>query len=276
MRKLLLFIMLAGFCSSAFAQEKETYALIETSLGNMKVKLYNDTPIHRDNFVKFAKEGFYDGTIFYRVIKGFMIQAGTPTQRSWEERSKVIDAEIKNEHYHKRGALAAPRQPDAVNAYKESDISQFYLVQGRKYDPAEIDVLEKSINVPIKNAIQRKYLTKEKKELLDTLRAQKRVSEFREEADKIKQNIDFEWANNTEKLYMPQTKRDDYINLGGSIHLDGQYTVFGEIVEGIEVLDKICDVQTNAWDRPEEDVKIKVTILEDGMMPATTTGEVAQ
>lgn len=113
-------------------------ALIETNLGNMKIKLYNDTPIHRDNFIRLAKAGHYDGTLFYRVIKNFMIQGGSSDSRNAIAgqfigfgKPMTIEAEIKPEHYHKKGALAAPRQPDRENFFKESDISQFYIVQGK-------------------------------------------------------------------------------------------------------------------------------------------------
>lgn len=132
--------------------------LIETNLGNMKVKLYNDTPKHRDNFIRLAREGHYDGTLFYRVIKDFVIQGGSSDSRGAIAGQSIgfgkpmtIDAEIKEEHYHKKGALAAPRQPNRENFYKESDISQFYIVQGRKYTEKELEMIEKSVNIPIKS-----------------------------------------------------------------------------------------------------------------------------
>jgi len=258
------FLMVAGW-----AQEKETFALIETNLGTMKVKLYNDTPIHRDNFIRLAKAGHYDGTLFYRVIKNFIIQGGSSDSRGARPGQFIgfgepmtLDAEIKQHHYHKKGALAAPRQPDRVNFLKESDISQFYIVQGKKYTDEELDIIEKSVNVPIKKAIQRKYYTPEKKVLLDSLRKQKKVAEFREIAGKIKQNIAFEWNANTDKVYMPEEKRDAYKTLGGVHHLDKEYTVFGEVVEGLEVIDKIASLQTDKNDRPFKDVTIKVRILD--------------
>ena len=191
------------------AQEKEVMALIETNLGNMKIKLYNDTPIHRDNFIRLAKAGHYDGTLFYRVIKNFMIQGGSSDSRNAIAgqfigfgKPMTIEAEIKPEHYHKKGALAAPRQPDRENFFKESDISQFYIVQGKKYTEQELEIIEKSVNVPIKNAINRKYYTPEKKVILDSLRKLKKVEEFREIAGKIKKDIAFEWNANADKIYI--------------------------------------------------------------------------
>ena len=145
----------------------------------MIVILYNDTPNDRDNFVRLAKAGHYDGSLFYRVIKNFVIPGGSTDRQKAIKGAAigygkpiVIDAEIKPEHYHKKGALAAPRQPDRVNFFKESDISQFYIVKGRKYDPKDLDIIEKQVNVQIKRAIQRKYYTTEKKAIRDTLRKQ--------------------------------------------------------------------------------------------------------
>ena len=251
------------------AQEKETFALIETNLGTMKVKLYNDTPIHRDNFIRLAKSGHYNGTLFYRVIKDFIIQGGSSDSRGARPGQFIgfgeaitLDAEMKQHHYHKKGALAAPRQPDRVNFLKESDISQFYIVHGKQYTDEELDIIEKSVNIPIKNAIQRKYYTPKKKVLLDSLRKQKKTAEFREIAGKIKQDIAFEWNANTDKVYMPKDKREAYTTQGGVHHLDKEYTVFGEVVEGLEVIDKIAALQTDKNDRPLKDVTIKVKILD--------------
>ena len=251
------------------AQEKETRAIIETNMGNMIVKLYNDTPKHRDNFIRLAKAGQYDGTLFYRVIKDFVVQGGSSDSRNALKgqvigfgKGVIIESEIKPEHYHKKGALAAPRQPDRVNFFKESDISQFYIVDGKKYKPEEIDIIEKQVNVPIRKAIERKYYTPEKKAILDTLRKQKKVNEFREIANKIKQDIAFEWNANTNKIYMPEDKKEAYTTLGGVHHLDKEYTVFGEVVEGLDVIDKIAALETDGNDRPLKDVTIKVRIID--------------
>lgn len=268
MRKVISFMCALCVTIGGFAQEKEVKAIIETNLGNMVVKLYNDTPKHRDNFIRLARAGHYDGTLFYRVIKNFVVQAGSSDSRKAIKgqaigygKPIVIDAEIRPEHYHKKGALAAPRQPDRVNFFKESDISQFYIVQGRKYDPKELELLEKQINVPIRKAIQRKYYTPDKKVILDSLRKLNKVKEFREIANKIKQDIAFEWNANNDKIYMSDEKREAYTQQGGVHHLDKEYTVFGEVVEGFEVIDKIAALPTDKNDRPLTDVRIKVRIL---------------
>lgn len=269
MRKSVVYLFFILITATGFAQEKESKAIIETSLGNITVKLYNDTPNHRDNFVRLARTGHYDGTLFYRIVKNFVIQAGSSDSRNAIKGQVIgygkpitIDAEIKPEHYHKKGALAAPRQPDRVNFFKESDISQFYIVQGRKYDPKELNILEKQVNIPIKKAIQKRYYTPEKKAILDTLRKQKKVAEFREIAEKIKQDIAFDWNANTDKIYMPEEKKQDYIHLGGVHHLDKEYTVFGEVVEGMDVIDKIAALPVDVSDRPLKDIKIKVRMLD--------------
>lgn len=253
---------------SGFTQEKEITAVIETNIGNITVKLYNDTPKHRDNFIRLAKAGQYDGTLFYRTIKDFVIQAGSSDSKKAIKgqaigygKPIVIDAEIKPEHYHKKGALAAPRQPDRVNFFKESDISQFYIVQGRLYPVKELEIIENQINVPIKRAIQNKYYTPEKKVILDSLRKQKKVAEFREIANKIKQEIAFEWNANPDKIFMSDDKKTAYSTLGGIHHLDKEYTVFGEVVEGLDIIDKIAAIPTDKNDRPITDIRIKVKIL---------------
>lgn len=253
-----------------FAQEKETLAEIETSLGTMIVKLYNDTPRHRDNFIRLAKEGHYDGTLFYRVIKEFMIQGGSSDSRNARPgqvlgygKEVTIPAEFRPGHYHKKGALAAPRQPDNMNMDKDSDISQFYIVQGKKYTATELENYIKSINVPIKRKIQEKYYYP-KKPLLDSLRAAHNVPEFKKVAGKVKEQINAEWKANTEKIEMSEQMRRDYVNYGGCPHLDGEYTVFGEVIAGFEVIDKIASLPTDKHDRPLTDVRItKVTILDE-------------
>ena len=266
----LLSLTLTLLPSISKSQEKEPVVLIETNMGNLKAKLYNDTPLHRDNFIRLAKSGHYNGTLFYRVVKNFVVQGGSSDSRKTIAGQAIgygkgvtIDAEIKPHHYHKKGALAAPRHPDRVNVFKESDIAQFYFVVGKKYTPEELDKIEKSINNPIKKAIQKKYYTPEKKAILDTLRAQKKVPEFRAIAEKIKSDINFEWENNTDKLYMDDEKRKAYTTIGGVHHLDKEYTVFGELIEGFEVLDKIAALPTDRQDRPFKDVRIiSVKIIE--------------
>lgn len=256
-------VMLAAlFAPPLAAQEQERMVVVETSAGSMKFKLYNDTPGHRDNFIRLAREGQYDGTLFYRVVKEFMIQGGSSDSRNARPGQELgygqeinIPAEIRPAHYHKKGALAAPRQPDNLNPEKKSDISQFYIVAGKKYTEEEIDNYVNAINKPIKRAIQEKYYYP-KKALLDSLRAARAVAEFRKVAGVVKKQINDEWEANTEKITMTARQRQDYITKGGTPHLDNEYTVFGEMVEGFDVLDRIADMPTDKNNRPLQDVKI--------------------
>jgi cyclophilin family peptidyl-prolyl cis-trans isomerase len=184
--------------------------LIKTSMGDIKVKLYNDTPQHRDNFLSLVNSGWYNSSIFHRVINGFMIQGGgqfNATDGSYkEDPGKTIPAEIKDNHYHFKGALAAARTPDNVNPAKASSGCQFYIVQGKKMTDAELDVMQQRMG---------HNFTKE--------------------------------------------QRERYIKDGGTPHLDANYTVFGEVYEGLDVLDKIAVVKTAGANKPVENVTFSIT-----------------
>lgn len=261
----------------------ETKILIETNYGNIYAKLYNDTPIHKSNFIRLANAGRYDGTLFFRVVKNFVIQGASSDSKNPKPGMALgygdgitIDAEMKPHHYHKRGALCAPRQPDRANFFKESDISQFYIVVGRVYDEKEIENMEKSVNVPLKNRITAKYMDKQTKETLARLKREKaeaeaagntalakeKVAEFRAIANKVKKDIAFEYESSPERLVISPEKRKDYTTIGGLMHLDGEYTVFGEVTSGMDVVEKIAALPTDPDDRPLTDVKIiEVKIL---------------
>ncbi|MBO4614670.1 MAG: peptidylprolyl isomerase [Bacteroidales bacterium] len=212
--------LIALMLTSAMAFSQSTKVLIETTKGNITVVLYDDTPLHRDNFVKLAESGFYEGLLFHRVIKNFMIQGGDPMSKDAAPNARLgngdpgytIPAEIVYpKHFHKKGALAAARTGDNVNPERRSSGSQFYIVQGQPYTDMKLDQYEK--------ALGRTFTTKE---------------------------------------------RDAYATIGGTPHLDNQYTVFGEVVEGLGVVDKIAAVETGVADRPVEDVKIiKMTVLKE-------------
>jgi cyclophilin family peptidyl-prolyl cis-trans isomerase len=195
----ILLIILLSFFSMEIDAQKQTNVLIQTSMGDIKLALYNDTPLHRDNFIKLANEGFYSGSVFHRVIKGFMIQGGgAPAGKA--ETNYLIPAEILPNHFHKKGSLAAAR---TNNPKKESSGSQFYIVQGQVYSDSILSQFEA-----------------------------RRGVKFTED------------------------QRKAYTTVGGTPHLDGEYTVYGEVVEGIEVVDKIAAVKTQPGDRPVEEVKI--------------------
>ena len=241
---LLLTIIISMSCESR--SHKETVVLMETSLGNIKVKLYDDTPAHRDNFIKLVEEGYYDGTLFHRVINEFMIQGGDGTSKNAPvgkmlgtgDPGYTIPAEfVYPKYFHKRGALAAARQGDQVNPEKASSGSQFYIVTGKVFNPGQIDQLERQMQ-EIMN-MRRNRDMQGLQALQDTLIAQTH--------EQIKKEG---------KRTLTQAQREAYTTVGGTPHLDGEYTVFGEVVDGMEVVDKIQQVETGSADRPKTDVKI--------------------
>lgn len=239
---------------------------IKTSLGDIKVKLYDDTPIHRDNFLKLVKEGYYDGVLFHRVIKDFMIQTGDPNSKTADsttmlgagDPSYTLEAEIDYpKHYHKYGALAAARTGDAVNPERRSSGSQFYIVTGEKQSPRTLDMMTERAN----NERKQKYFNTLSKQHMDEIRALQTAGD-REGLESLRQRLAAETENTVKDEPMPQEIRDTYINKGGTPHLDGQYTVFGEVIDGMDVVEKIQNVETGRADRPKEDVRvIKMTIV---------------
>ena len=199
-------------------QGKQTMILISTNHGDMKAVLYNETPQHRDNFIKLAKEGYFNGTLFHRVINEFMIQGGDPDSKTAKKGQQLgqggptytIPAEFNQALIHKKGALAAARMRDQMNPQKASSGSQFYITQGKVYSEAELNNFE--------------------------MRMGKKFNDL---------------------------QKKTYTSLGGVPFLDYDYTVFGEVVEGLEVIDKIAKVQKDRFDRPFEDIKMTISIIEE-------------
>ena len=242
--------------------EKRTLVKLETTMGNITVALYNETPKHRDNFIKLVKEGVYDSTLFHRVIKQFMIQAGDPDSKNASDTAMLgsgdvgytIPAEFNPKFFHKRGVLAAARQGDDVNPEKASSGCQFYIVTGRKFTEPQLLGMENKINEQREEALfdslarqHMKEIYKMRKagdnagllELQDTLEAQAR-----------------ELADKEEKFRFTPEQIKAYSTIGGAPHLDGSYTVFGEVTEGMEVVDNIEIAKTNRADRPIENIRI--------------------
>ncbi len=192
--------------------------VIETSMGDMEVLLYDDTPLHRDNMLKLADDGYYNDLIFHRVINNFMIQGGDPHSKGAPRGQRLgtggpgytIPAEFKEQHFHKKGALAAARQGDNVNPKKESSGSQFYIVQGQVFNTDQLTMMQSS-------------------------------------------------GHHTP--FTPE-QIEAYTTVGGTPHLDGSYTVFGEVIVGMEILDSIAAVKTDNYDRPLEDVAFSIRIKE--------------
>jgi len=217
MKKLSVFLLI--FCaSSVFAKPKHDFVKIKTSKGECIIMLYNQTPKHRDNFLKLSREGLYNGTLFHRVIKEFMIQGGDPDSKTAKPGQTLgegdlkyrVEAEFRDSLFHKKGVLAAARDN---NPQKESSASQFYIVQGKKWTDATLDDVQmKRMNGRI----------------------------------------------------VPESQRRVYKELGGTPHLDQNYTVYGEVVSGIEMIDAIAELKTGPSDRPVEDVSMMVSVLKKG------------
>lgn len=255
--------------SKSMNQGNETLVRLETTEGNIIVKLYDETPKHRDNFIKLAKEGVYDSTLFHRVIKNFMIQAGDPQSKTASDTATLgsgdvgytLPAEINPKFFHKRGVLAAARLGDEVNPNRESSGCQFYIVTGRKFSEAQMINMENQMNEArlenIFNELARKHMKEIYKmrkandtegllELQDSLEAQARAKVAKEPA-----------------LKYTKEQISAYTTIGGAPHLDGAYTIFGEVTEGMDIVDKIEKVKTNRGDRPEKDIRIlKAEVLD--------------
>ncbi len=261
--------LLIFITSGTMLQAQSRIVRISTNLGDMTFRLYDDTPKHRDAFIQLAREGYYDQTLFYRVLPKFLIQGGSRSSRNappgkrigYGDPDKTVDDEILPNHCHKKGALCAPRQPDEVNPFKQSDISQFFIIKGQVFTSGQLDTLEMAVNRPIRNKIMAEHMTPEVREKLKQLKEKKRVDEFREMADRIKKAIDAEYNLNPNVLKFSDEQRQAYTTTGGYPDLDGKYTIFGECIDGMEVIDKIAALKTDANDRPLMDVKITVTIV---------------
>ena len=265
MHRLLVLAIGLLFLTHANSQEPVYYVNISTNMGTMKVKLYNETPNHRDNFLKLVGEKHFDGTLFYRVVKGFVIQGGSSDSRNAAPGRAIgygkainIDAEYHDNCYHKRGALCAPRQPEEVNHFKMSDVSQFYVVQGRKYTTEELDLIEKATNNPIKIELKKQYYLPHKEELARLKKEDPKG--FNKLLREIKDKINFHYSI-SDKVEFSEEQRKVYSTIGGTPELDGDYTVFGEVVEGINVISKIASLPVDKHNRPRTDVKIKVSIV---------------
>ncbi len=255
----LLMVLLSGYVSGA-----KKYKLVEiaTNLGVMKVKLYEGTHRHSENFLKLAKAGHYDSLLFHRVIEGFMIQGGASDSKNAPADGLVgisdpgytIDAEILPEYRHVKGALAAARQGDEVNPEKKSSGEQFYIVQGKTYTDKQLDLLEQQRLNRAKNKYGEELYSAVKEEHLGYLRKgqkQRADSLVRVINDKIEERF----AGENPYRIAPEV-RELYKSVGGTPFLDGDYTVFGEVVEGLDVLDKIAAVKTDRNDRPVDNVVI--------------------
>jgi peptidylprolyl isomerase len=256
-------LLLVISCNVPTSNEN-TIISMKTTIGDIKIKLYDGTPLHRDNFLKLINIGFYEGISFHRVIGQFMIQAGDPSTRSAplsglsdSIKTYTIPAEFNNQYFHKRGALAAAREGNQVNPEMRSSGTQFYIVQGVKYNDADINKAEQLINSNIKQAVFNKLL----RETSDSIRISGRTASASEIQDIASVKM-FQYLSSNKNYIIPEDQRNAYKNIGGVPRLDGTYTVFGEVIEGLDVVDKIAAVSTDNNDKPLNDIKIlKIRIV---------------
>ena len=247
---------------------KNQHVEISTEFGNMIVKLYDETPLHRDNFIKLVNEGFYDSLLFHRVIKSFMIQGGDPTSKNASPEAMLgagdngykIMPEFRSDIFHKRGALAAARDN---NPQQMSSGCQFYIVQGRKYTAQELEQMINNKNLQRKQELLYKvYQSDSVQATVSSLQNTGDKEVVRAYMDKIHASIDETYKRmypNADKVNLDQMQT--YMEYGGAPHLDGSYTVFGELVSGFDVLDKIATTNTKPGDRPVNDIRMKMRLV---------------
>lgn len=235
---------------------------LKTSLGDIVVGLYKETPKHHDNFVKLVNEGYYNGVLFHRVINEFMIQTGDGNSKTAKpgqmlgtgDPGYTIEAEfVYPKFFHKRGALAAARTGDQVNPERRSSGSQFYIVTGKKYNEQQLMQMEHQMDMMNKQNIFQAKAAAMQSEIM-RLRMARDTAAVEALRQQLIAETEAEAAKNPVKLTPEQ--REAYSTVGGTPHLDGQYTVFGEVLEGMDVVAKIEAVATDRNDRPNEDIKI--------------------
>ena len=264
---LLIILFLSMSCESKKATSKEANdnvcVDIETTMGHIKVKLYNETPAHRDNFIKLVKEGYYNGTLFHRVINKFMIQGGDGDSRNAKPGQRLgmgdpgytIPAEfVYPRYFHKKGALAAARQGDNVNPKKASSGSQFYIVTGDVIPAGQIGQVERQLQMQQEQAIFNQLVEAHRDEILAMRRARDTQGLQALQDQLIAEMHERIAREGIAKL--SEEQKQAYTTVGGAPHLDGAYTVFGEVIEGRDVVEKIEKVATDSADRPKEDIKI--------------------
>lgn len=261
--KNLLFIALTLLVIACQSSKTDVTLLMKTSKGDMKIKLYDKTPQHRDNFIKLAEQGYYDSLLFHRVINQFMVQAGDPDSKNAPAGVQLgnggpgytIEAEFNYPTlFHKKGALAAARTGDKINPEKRSSGSQFYIVQGKIYNDEQFTEVERRLKSMKRKSIY--YQTIEQyKDTLNKFRESGNQAAIMDLQIKIEEQVEKKVAS-LPAISIPDSIKQVYRTIGGVPHLDGNYTVFGEVIEGLEIIDAIADVETNEYDRPNEDVYI--------------------
>ena len=272
---LIIAVLLMGLAACGAGHKKQmnmenrTLIKLETTLGNITVALYDETPKHRDNFIKLVKEGVYDSTLFHRVIKQFMIQAGDPESKNASDTAMLgsgdvgytIPAEFNDKFFHKKGVLAAARQGDQVNPEKASSGCQFYIVTGRKFREAQLLDMEVQMNEQREGAIFDSLAQKHMKEIYKLRKAQDHAG-LLDLQEKLETQAHELYKQEEPFKFTPQ-QIAAYTTVGGAPHLDGAYTIFGEVTEGMNVVELIEGAKTGRADRPVQNIRIvKASIVE--------------
>lgn len=271
-RQILIFLSLLILSKMEAQTLSNETILLETSMGNMKLKLYEETPLHKANFLKLVSDHFFDSLLFHRVINNFMIQGGDPDSKGAKAGDTLgngglaytIEAEINPKLIHKKGTLCAAREGDDVNPKFASSSCQFYIVQGKVRSPEELKKAEDRINTAAATNAGRAVMRSEVGKLLKAKYDELKAKNNLDSADIVNKQIEQlikEETSKTPNYTMSELQKTNYSTIGGTPHLDGTYTVFGEVIEGLEVIDKIAKVKVDGNNRPEKDLRMKITLL---------------
>lgn len=267
-RRICIASMLVFYTLIGCTQKKDHVITIKTKFGDMVAILYDETPKHKANFIKLAQDHFYDSLIFHRIIEGFMIQGGDPESKKAQPGQRLgnggpgynVDAEINPKFFHEKGALSAARLSDQVNPTKASSGSQFYIVQGKKFTENEIKLDPQKFNT----ALQQFFQKPENKAYYDTigqLYQARDAKAYESYITRLKPIVENQLGIKVEKEVTADMLRV-YTTIGGTPNLDGQYTVFGKVIKGLEVIDKIAAQPKDPADRPTEDIRMMVSVEE--------------
>jgi peptidylprolyl isomerase len=270
MKKVVLVFIICLMAGNLFARpKKDPIVLISTTYGDIRVKLFHQTPLHTKNFVKLVKKGYFNETLFHRVIRNFMIQGGDPDSKTAKSGQLLGDGgpkytipfEYNPLLFHRKGMLAAAREGDDVNPLRASSASQFYIVVGKVFDDAALEKAEKRINTSQKNNLMYNYIASNKAlsgrlagyKKSDTVAYNRQMKQLSLLADSL--------YKEKKPYVIPEAEREVYKTIGGTPHLDGSYSIFGEVVEGMDVAEKISLAATDKNDRPLENIVMKVRVL---------------
>ncbi|WP_276366347.1 peptidylprolyl isomerase [Chryseolinea sp. H1M3-3] len=266
MKKISFIFLICSLIITGCAQNSDYVVTIKTSYGDMVAILYDETPKHKENFIKLAEEHFFDSTMFHRVIEGFMIQGGDPDSKNAQPGQPLgrggpgytIDAEFNPKFFHERGALSAARLGDQQNPTKASSGSQFYIVQGTVMSEGELKIDQMKFN----QAMQQFFQDSVNRPAYDSIVALYQSGNMKGYQDyivRLKPRVEKATGINTEKTVAPEILKA-YTTVGGAPNLDGEYTVFGKVIKGLEVVDKIAAVPKAPGDRPIQDIRMTVTV----------------